>query len=84
MPRHALEGYREKCVKCLEEVAAAKREGRQFIYLDEINFTKSSVTLREWSARNSNLAIDQEEIYVGYRSVIATMSEEGGIIHIRI
>ena len=55
------------------------------IYIDEINFTKRSILLRDWSRKNSNLAVDQKDIYVGYRSVIASMTEENGfgsvIIH---
>ena len=47
-------------------------------------FTKRSVTLKEYSRKNSNLTIDQEEIYVGYRAVIASMTEQQGILHIRI
>ena len=35
--------------------------------------------MREWSGRNSNLTIDQREIHVGYRSVIASMTEANGI-----
>ena len=54
------------------------------IYLDEINFTKRSLKLRDWSAKNSNLAVDQQEVYVGYRSVIASMTEEKGISLIMI
>ncbi len=54
------------------------------MYLDEINFTKRSVTLREWSRKNTNLTIDNEDIYVGYRSVIAAMTEEDGILMISI
>ena len=29
--------------------------------------------------KNSNLTVNQEEVYVGYRSVIAAMTEEQGI-----
>ena len=61
-----------------------KAEGRKFIYLDENNFTKRSISLREWSGKNINLTIDNEDIYVGYRSVIASMTEEDGILHISI
>ena len=49
------------------------------IYIDEINFTKRSLKLREWSTKNSNLTVNQAEVYVGYRSVIAAMTEEEGI-----
>lgn len=54
------------------------------MFLDEINFTKRSLVQREWSGKNSNLTVDQEDVYIGYRSVIATMTEEEGIKHVRI
>ena len=34
--------------------------------------------------KNSNLTVDQAEVYVGYRSVIAAMTEEKGIGVIKI
>ena len=34
--------------------------------------------------KNSNLTVDQEEVYVGYRSVIAAMTEEKGMGLIKI
>lgn len=61
-----------------------RQENRKIVYLDEINFTKRSVSLKEWSNKNSNLTIDQKDIYVGYRSVIATMTEENGIGSLQI
>ena len=61
------------------EITHAKSVGRLIIYLDEINFTKRSIKLREWASKNSNLSVDQKEVYTGYRSVIASMTEETGI-----
>ena len=84
MPEHVRLDYVRKCQSLLDNIAEARSEGRKFIYLDEINFTKRSVVLREWSGKNSNLTIDQQEIYIGYRSVIASMSEEAGMNHVRI
>lgn len=49
------------------------------LYLDEINFTKRSFLGRDWSAKKTNLAVDQKQIYTGYTSVIASMSAESGI-----
>ena len=69
----------KNCQLLLKEIDQAKSEGRQLVYLDEINFTKWSLKLREWSAKNSNLTVDQKEVYVGYRSVIASMTDETGI-----
>ena len=63
----------------LEELTQARNEGRLIIYLDEINFTKRSLLLREWSGKNSNLTVDQKEVYDGYRSVIACMTEQHGM-----
>ena len=54
------------------------------IFLDEVNFTKLSIKSREWAAKNSNLTIDQSDIYTGYRSVIASMSEERGYEYTQI
>ena len=56
-----------------------QRANKKIIYLDEINFTKRSLCLREWSHKNSNLAVDQQDVYVGYRSVIASMTAENGM-----
>ena len=56
-----------------------REENVKIVYLDEINFTKRSISLREWSGKNSNLAIDQKDIMVGYRSVIASITEQEGV-----
>lgn len=58
-----------------------KRDNRQIIYLDEVNFTKLTFKNREWSGKNTNLTVDQKEIYTGYRSVIVAMTEEQGLIY---
>jgi len=71
--------YAEKCSELLAKLQRAETEGRTVVFLDEINFTKLSLARREWSARNSNLSVDQKEVYTGYRSVIATMTAERGI-----
>ena len=63
----------------LEEITQARDEGRLIIYLDEINFSKRSLVMREYSGKNTNLSVDQKEVYDGYRSVIACMTEEDGI-----
>ena len=49
------------------------------MYLDEINFTKSALLKREYSFMNTSLTVNQEEVFVGYRSVIASITEEEGI-----
>ena len=57
----------------------AEHEGRVLVFADETLFTKRALKQREWSAKNTNLAADQEELYVGYRSALASMTEEKGI-----
>lgn len=71
--------YAENCREVLAELNEAKAEGRLLIYLDEITFTKRSLLAREWSSKNCNLSVDQKEVYIGYRSVIATITEEKGV-----
>ena len=71
--------YTEKCAKLWREVRDARQEGRMIIYLDEVNFTKLSLPTREWSKKNSNLAVEQEDVYQGYRSVLVSMHETYGI-----
>jgi hypothetical protein len=62
----------------LAKLRRMRQEDRKVIYLDEVNFTKRSVSLREWSQKNSNLTIDQKDIFIGYRSVIASITEGMG------
>ena len=61
-----------------------REENRKIVYLDEVNFTKRSISLKEWSQKNSNLTIDQQDIYVGYKSVIASITEVEGIGYRRV
>ena len=49
------------------------------MFLDEVTFTKLALPSREWSKRHSNLAVEQEDVYQGYRSVLACMTESHGI-----
>ena len=59
-------------------------EKRKLIFLDEINFTKRSFQSEDWSVRLDNQHVDQRDIYTGYRSVIAAVSEERGVELIKI
>ena len=54
------------------------------IYLDETNFTKLAFQNKDWSRKNENQHVDQRDIYTGYRSVIATISEDKGVELIKI
>ena len=79
MPQNIRAEFSQKCQQLLADIEVAKKEGRHFVFLDELNFTKRSLQLREWAAKNSNLTVDQEEVYVGYRSCIVSMSSDYGI-----
>ena len=54
------------------------------MYLDETNFTKLAFQNKDWSCRGENQHVDQRDIYTGYRSVIATISEDKGVELIKI
>lgn len=79
MPYSVRKDFVQKCGNLVEQIDQAKVQGRLIIYIDEICFTKRSLKLREWSMKNSNLTVNQEEVYVGFRAVIAAMTEENGI-----
>ena len=79
MPKNVRIDFVSKCQTVLEELTQARNEGRLVIFLDEINFSKRSLALCEYSGKNTNLSVDQKEVYTGYRSVIACMTEEEGI-----
>ena len=68
-------------IRNMDEVISKRLK---IIYVDEVNFTKRSIQKKDWSAKNSNLVVDQAQVMTGYRSVIAAVSEEKGVelIHI--
>ena len=79
MPQHVKREFKIDCRNLLQKLEQMKRENRKIVYLDEVNFTKRSVSLKEWSQKNSNLTIDSKDIYIGYRSVIASITESEGL-----
>ena len=62
----------------------AEREGCIIVFADEICFTKRSLKLREWSSKNTNLTVDQEDVYVGYRAALASMTAEKGMLLVHV
>ena len=79
MPENTRVSFQKNCRRLLERMQHLKEENAKIVYLDEINFTKRSISLCEWSQKNSNLAIDQKDIMVGYKSVLASITEQEGI-----
>ena len=61
-----------------------EREGRLLVFADETLFTKRAIKLREWSVKNTNLTADQEDVYVGYRAALASMTAEKGICVVHV
>ena len=84
MPAKTRENFVLNSRSLVEDIERAKREGRLIVYIDEILFSKRAIKLREWARKNSNLTVNQEDVYVGFRSVIAGMTEENGIGLIKI
>jgi hypothetical protein len=76
--------YKGKCRAMERAIIKAREERRTIIYLDEICFTKLSLPNREWSKKNSNLTVEQEDVYQGYRAVLVSMTEGRGIENLRI
>ena len=75
----ARNAFHDDCIKLRDQITQAKREDRKVLYLDEICFTKNSLLMRNWSKKNSNLSVDQKDIFTGYVTAIISMTEENGI-----
>ena len=84
MPEQTTKNFVHMSISLVQDIEQAKREKRLIVYIDEILFSKRSIRLWEWSNKNSNLTVNQPDLYVGFRSVIAAMTEENGIGLIKI
>jgi len=79
MTQRVRRNFAQNCQRLLAEMEQAEREGRLLVFADETLFTKRALKQREWSAKNSNLAVDQQEVYVGYRAALASMTSAKGM-----
>ena len=84
MSKKARDAFHGDCIKLRDQIAKAKREDRKVLYLDEICFTKRSVLMKDWSRANSNLSVDQKDVFTGYVTAIISMTEENGMGQYRI
>ena len=84
MTQRVRRNFEQNCQRLLAEMEQAKREGRILVFADEICFTKRSLKLREWSSKNTSLTVDQEDVYVGYRAALASMTEEKGMLLVHV
>ena len=84
MTQRVRRNFVQNCQSLLEQIKQADHEGCTLVFADEICFTKRSLKLREWSSKNTNLTVDQEDVYVGYRAVLASMTAEKGICLVHI
>ena len=84
MPEAQMKTFQERCVTVYAQLRQVQYQQRSILYLDEICFTKLSFQGKDWSGKNTNLAVDQRDIYTGYHVVIAAISEEKGVDQIMI
>ena len=75
---------RDRCVIVYAQLRQVQYQQRRILYLDEICFTKLSFQGKDWRGKNTNLAVDQRDIYTGYHVAIAAISEEKGVDQIMI
>ena len=84
MTQRVRRNFVQNCKDLLAEMEQAEREGRILVFTDETLFTKRAIKQREWSAKNTNLTADQEDVYVGYRAALASMTAEKGMLVVHI
>ena len=47
---------------------------QKVIFLDEVTFTKQAIQKKDWSAKYTNLQVNEADVYIPYVSVIAAVS----------
>ena len=47
---------------------------QKVIFLDEVTFTKQAIQKKDWSAKYTNLQVNEADVYISYVSVIAAVS----------
>ena len=57
MSEAARRAFCAKCNDLLANLNLAKRQRRSIVYCDETLFSKRALPSREWSAKNTNLAV---------------------------
>ena len=78
-PAKHLASYQKWQEIVLGHLRDAADRNLKLIWLDEVNFTKRSLQSVDWSARHTNMCVSQDQVYFGYRSVIAAVSAERGV-----
>lgn len=66
----------------LDKMHTAEAENRKIIYVDETMFTKKTWLDKGYSHRNTNLAVNEDDVYTSYTAVLAAVSEEKGVEHL--
>jgi hypothetical protein len=51
------------------------------VYLDEIVFSKKDILLRDYCPSRTHLKVKADDLFVGYRAVVAAVSSEEGFIY---
>jgi hypothetical protein len=69
-----------KKAECIGGLEKAREENRPIVYCDEIVFSKSSIMKSAWSNRRNHFTTNQEDFYSGFRTVIAAVNSDMGLI----
>ena len=78
-PPHIQQAFIFQCNTVLSQLRIELAGRSKVLYVDETVFSKKAIQLVEWSGPNSNVLINQDEVYSGFRTVIASMSEDNGV-----
>ena len=84
MTQRVRRNFAQNCQRLLAEMEQAEREDRVLVFADETLFTKRAIKQREWSSKNTSLTVDQEDVYVGYRAALASMTGEKGMLVVHV
>ena len=76
--------WEEQKQRAREGLRQAIKNKAKLIFLDEIVFSKTTLQTQDYSPSYNSFKIDQKKIYTGYLCAIAAISEEDGLVNVKI
>ena len=69
-----------KKAECIRALELAETDNRPVVFCDEVVFSKSSIMKTAWCNRGVHFHTNQDDFYSGFRTVIAAVSSDMGLI----
>ena len=68
--------------RIIDDLQHARDNLMQVVYMDEVVFSKRGFPTRCYSSKGVNITVKQRDVYSGFRTVIAAVNSDVGLVHI--